>query len=141
MGDAYNKQVFGDDFYPIREDGGMTASTYFNLDSRMKLMDLRRYTNILIDLGDLKKQFRTAIIYNINDTYYSLGCIIKQAKNTISMRKFVIKERMANCIINLIQKDKKYYQNNGYDYVWARVMIVMKDGANGYRWIDGKYSK
>lgn len=56
------------------------------------------------------------------------------------MRKFVIKERVANCILNLIQKDKKYYQNNGYDYVWSRIMIVMKDGVNGYRWIDGKYS-
>lgn len=53
----------------------------------------------------------------------------------------MIRERSANCIISLIQKDKKYYQNNGYDYVWARIMVVSIDGTNGYRWIAGKYEK
>jgi hypothetical protein len=42
-------------------------------------------------------------------------------------------------MLSLIQKDKKHYRNNGYDYVWARMMVAIKDGVNGYRWIAGKY--
>lgn len=45
------------------------------------------------------------------------------------------------CTLNLIQKDRKYYRNNGYDYVWGRLMIVTSQGENGFRWIAGKYSK
>lgn len=78
-------------------------------------------------------------MFCIRDNYYSLGCVIKQQKNTFTLRKFTVKERGLNCIISLIQKDKKYYNNNGYTYVWARLMIVAKDGMHGYRWIGGKY--
>ena len=39
----------------------------------------------------------------------------------------------------MIQKDKKHYRNNGYKYVWMRVMLVLKD-FDGYRWINGGYS-
>lgn len=42
-------------------------------------------------------------------------------------------------MLTLVQRDKKYYRNNGYDYAWARMMIVTKDGMHGYRWIDGRY--
>jgi hypothetical protein len=105
----------------------------------MQLMDLRRYSNILIEVGDLKREFKSASLCRINDSFYSLGCIIKQNKNSVSIRKFTVKERGLNCILSLVQKDKKYFHNNGYDYVWARIMVVTRDGANGYRWIGGKY--
>ncbi len=57
----------------------------------------------------------------------------------MSLRKFTIKERPCPSTFSLIQKDKKYYRNNGYDYVWTRLMLVTRDGSNGYRWIAGKY--
>ena len=57
------------------------------------------------------------------------------------MRKFEVKERGMNCILSLVQKDRKYFHNNGYDYVWSRIMVVVKDGVNGYRWIAGQYEK
>ena len=65
--------------------------------------------------------------------------MIKQVKDSFSLRKFVIKDRQCSCMISLVQRDRKYYRNNGYDYVWGRLMLVTKDGINGYRWIDGKY--
>jgi len=105
----------------------------------MKLMDVVRQQNVIIDIGDIRREFKTAKIFRIDDTYYSLGCIIKQAKNTVSMRKFEVKERQCTCILSLVQRDRKYYRNNGYEYSWVRMMLVTKDGINGYRWIDGKY--
>jgi hypothetical protein len=59
----------------------------------------------------------------------------------MSLRKLTVKERTCSCTLSLIQKDKKYYRNNGYDYVWARLMLMTRDGSNGYRWIAGKYQK
>ncbi len=44
-------------------------------------------------------------------------------------------------MLSLVQKDKKYYHNNGYDYVWSRMIVAIKDGNHGYRWIAGKYLK
>ena len=139
--DPYNTDFLNSQTYPIREDGGITASTFFTLDLRLKLMDLQNYNNILIDVGDLRKEFKYASLFSINDTFYSLGCIIKQNKNSISMRKFTVKERGFNGMLSLIQKDKKYFHNNGYDYVWSRLMVVVRDGVNGYRWIAGNYQK
>jgi len=52
-----------------------------------------------------------------------------------------VKERSSTCLFSLVQRDRKYYRNNGYDYVWTRMLLVTKDGINGYRWIDGKYAK
>lgn len=59
----------------------------------------------------------------------------------MSLRKLVVKDRTCSCTLSLIQKDRKYYRNNGYDYVWARLMLMTRDGSNGYRWIAGKYQK
>jgi hypothetical protein len=93
----------------------------------------------VIDLGDLHKLFQNVRVYRFDDATCSLGCIIKQTKKTISLRKFTIKERPCPCTLSLIQKDKKYYRNNGYQYVWTRLMVMTRDGSNGYRWIAGKY--
>ena len=90
-------------------------------------------------MGDISKLFSTVKVFRIDESTCSLGCIIKQTKDTISLRKFTIKERACACTLSLIQKDKKYYRNNGYQYVWARMMVMTRDGSNGYRWIAGKY--
>eukprot|EP00919_Chromeraceae_sp_WS-2016_P071016 GHVR01168255.1.p1 GENE.GHVR01168255.1~~GHVR01168255.1.p1 ORF type:complete len:106 (-),score=10.41 GHVR01168255.1:144-461(-) len=90
----------------------------------------------------LRKEFNQALIFDVDECYYSIGCAIKQAKNTTSLRKFIIERNNCSCKINLVQKDKKYYRNNGYDYVWARMIIAMKENdGHDYRWINGQYSK
>ena len=69
----------------------MMTSAYFTLDPRIKLMDLKNHTNIIFEISDLKREFRRAELFRINDSFYSLGCIVKQAKGSISLRKFTIK--------------------------------------------------
>ena len=65
----------------------------------------------------------------MEDSYYSVGCMIKQqAKGSITLRRFKVKDQACNCLLTLVQRDKKYYRNNGYDYVWTRLMVVTKDG-------------
>lgn len=91
VSEPYNSNYFTERCYALRQDNSLNSNTYFNLDITMKLLDLPKNSSIFIDVADLKKNFRVAKIYRIDETYYSLGCIIKQAKNTISMRKFVVK--------------------------------------------------
>ena len=139
VSNPFNMEYFREKDYALREDG--TNSSFFTLDLKLKLIDMERYNNLLIDVGDLKREFRTASLFSINETYYSLGCVVKQHKNNFSLRKFVVRERGMNCIMSLIQKDRKHYHNNGYCYVWARMMVVAKEGDLGYRWIAGKYEQ
>ena len=42
------------------------------------------------------------------------------------------------CFLSVIQKDKKYFRNNGYQYVWMRIMLIAKD-LDGYRYINSAY--
>lgn len=53
---------------------------------------------------DLKKEFNKIYIHKIEDRHYSLGCIIKQTLNSISLRKFTVKTHH-KCVLSLIQKD------------------------------------
>lgn len=43
-------------------------------------------------------------------------------------------------MLSVIQKDKKYFRNNGYDYTWIRLLLVQKD-LDGYRYVGGVYGK
>ena len=88
---------------------------------------------------EAKKHFNCFAIYTLDDTYFSVGCIIKQQRGGISLRKLKV-EALTTCSLSLIQKDRKHYRNNGYEYVWMRLMVVMKD-VDGYRWIHGAYDK
>ncbi len=65
--------------------------------------------------------------------------MIKQQKGTFSLRTFKI-DGYGRCALSLIQKDRKYYRNNGYDYCWMRLILVCKD-IDGYRYIGGTYGK
>ena len=56
----------------------------------------------------------------------------------VSLRKFKV-EGYGSCVLSLLQKDKKYYRNNGYEYAWMRMIIAVKD-LDGFRYIDGSYS-
>ncbi len=67
-----------------------------------------------------------------------MGCIIKQNKNTISLRTFKI-DTYINCTLSVSQKDKKYFRNNGYVYSWIRLILICKD-LSGYRYINGIYN-
>lgn len=89
--------------------------------------------------AEAKKHFTSFAIYTIDDAYFSVGCIIKQQKNAISLRKFKV-QTLTTCSISVTQKDHKHYRNNGYEYAWMRLMVVMKD-IDGYRWISGAYEK
>ena len=58
---------------------------------------------------------------------------------SISLRKFKV-EDFGSCILSLIQKDRKYFRNNGYEYATLRMIVAMKD-VEGYRFIAGNYGK
>lgn len=91
-----------------------------------------------LDLEYLKKHFKKILIYKNDETLFSIGATIKQAKQTISIRSFKILQ-YTNCDISLIQKDKKYFRNTGYNYHWCRVIVCLKE-TSGLRFINGDYS-
>jgi hypothetical protein len=67
-----------------------------------------------------------------------MGCIIKQQKGSMSLRTFKI-DGYGTCSLSVIQKDQKYFRNNGYSYIWMRLILICKD-VSGYRYINGNYS-
>ena len=58
---------------------------------------------------------------------------------SFSLRVFKV-AAFGRCVLSVIQKDRKYFRNNGYEYCWMRIMLVCKD-LEGYRYINGAYSK
>lgn len=78
-------------------------------------------------------------LYQVDDSHYSVGCVIKQQMGSFSLRVFKV-AAYGRCVLSVIQKDKKYFRNNGYDYSWMRIMLVCKD-LEGYRYISGAYAK
>lgn len=56
----------------------------------------------------------------------------------MSLRTFKVSS-YGSCSLAVIQKDRKYFRNNGYEYCWMRVLLVCKD-IDGYRYINGAYN-
>lgn len=123
-------------YYPISELP-KSELNYFTAKDRVILLDCHQ-DNQELYLYDLSHHFSTLLVYGLDDSHYSVGCIIKQQKDSVSLRKFIV-DGYGNVNISVIQKDKKHYRNNGYKYVWMRVILVLKD-FDGYRWIDGVYN-
>ena len=57
----------------------------------------------------------------------------------ISLR-YIKLEEGSDCIFSVVQKDMKHYRGQ-YRYSWIRMIIAMKEGQKGYRWIGGTYKK
>ena len=89
-------------------------------------------------------------MFKVEENHFSSGCVIKQQKGiitakkgifsgSISIRSFKVEE-FGNCKISLIQKDKKYFRANGYEYAFLRMIIASQD-IDGYRFIAGQYGE
>jgi hypothetical protein len=86
-------------------------------------------------LENIHSYFNAALLYKMDDSYYSVGCIIKQQAGSMSLRAFKV-DAYGSCLFSVIQKDRKRFRNNGYKYCWMRVILICKDLA-GYRYIGG----
>ena len=115
-------------------------SILFSEEMCLKLLpSSEEFAHVNIGISNVHKLFSCVHCYKVDDSYFSVGNVIKQGKDHISLRKFKV-DSYTNCNLSLIQKDQKFYRKSGYEYVWIRLMIVMKD-IDGYRWINGSYSK
>ena len=98
------------------------------------------------------EKFVNIYFINLHKYFYTGFCTIRQSSSSSPLRSFnsddnlnvslryVKLEEGSDCAFSVVQKDMKHYRGQ-YRYAWIRMMVVMKEGDKGYRWIGGTYKK